>query len=86
VLDGDLVAKEPRRAGAGVGDQRLGLRQFQRELLAQELSEATFDLLSFGSWSGEPEQDVIGLCRVSGYAEGCWDRPWLLGLALKSSA
>ena len=39
VLDGDLVAEEPRRAGAGVGDQRLGLRQLQRELLVQELTE-----------------------------------------------
>jgi hypothetical protein len=35
----------------------------------QELREATFDLLSFGLWSGEPEQDVVGLCRVAGYAE-----------------
>ena len=65
VLDGDLVAEEPRRAGAGVGDQRLGLRQLQRELLVQEPSEATFDLLSFGSWSGEPEQDVIGVSDVT---------------------
>ena len=32
VLDGDLVAEEPRRAGAGVGDQGLGLVQLQGEL------------------------------------------------------
>jgi hypothetical protein len=47
VLGGDLVAEEPRRVGAGVGDQRLGLRQLQREFVVQELTEATFDLLSF---------------------------------------
>ena len=29
MLDGDLVAEEPRCAGAGVGDQGLGLVQFQ---------------------------------------------------------
>ena len=31
----------------------------------QELSEATFDLLGFGLWSGEPEQDVIGIPDVT---------------------
>jgi hypothetical protein len=65
VLDDDLVAEEPRRAGAGVGDQRLGLRQLQREFVVQELTEATFDLLSFGSWAGEPEQDVICVADVT---------------------
>jgi len=35
----------------------------------QEPGEATFDLLSFGLRSGEPEQDVVGLCRVACYAE-----------------
>jgi hypothetical protein len=47
VLDGDLIAEEPRRLGAGVGDQRLWLGQLQLEVIAQELGEATFDLLSF---------------------------------------
>jgi len=69
VPDGDLVAEEPRRVRAGVGDQRLGLGQLQLEVLLQELSEATFDLLGFGLRSGEPEQDVIGLCRAASYAE-----------------
>jgi hypothetical protein len=41
VLGGDLVAEEPRRAGAGVGDQRLCLGQLQLEVILQELSEAT---------------------------------------------
>jgi hypothetical protein len=69
VTHGDLVAEEPCRAGAGVGDQRLGLGQFQLEVFLQELGEATFDLLGFGLWSGEPEQDVVGLCRAASYAE-----------------
>jgi hypothetical protein len=37
VLDGDVVAEEPRRLGAGVRDQRLAFRQFQLEVLAQEV-------------------------------------------------
>ncbi len=65
VLGGDLVADEPRSAGAGVGDPRLCLRQFQLELIAQELTEATFDLLSFGRRSGEPEQEVVGIADVN---------------------
>ena len=65
VAHGDLVAEEPRRASAGVGDQRLGLGQLQLEVLLQELSEATFDLLGFGLRSGEPEQDVIGIPDVT---------------------
>jgi hypothetical protein len=69
VCDGDVVAEEPRRVAAGVGDRRLGLGQLQVEVIAQELSEATFDFLGFGLRSGEPEQDVIGLCRVACYAE-----------------
>jgi hypothetical protein len=80
VAHGDLVAEEPRRTGAGVGDQRLGLGQLQLEVLLQELSEATFDLLGFGLRSGEPEQDVIGLCRVSGYAERTLGSPVVAGV------
>jgi hypothetical protein len=59
MLGGDLIAEEPRRVGAGVGDQRLVLGQLQLEVISQEPAEATFDLLSFGLWSGEPEQDII---------------------------
>ena len=66
MLGGDLVAEEPRRAGAGMGDQRLGLGQLELEILLQELSEATFDLLGFGLRSGEPEQDVV---RVPGVTQ-----------------
>jgi hypothetical protein len=69
VCDGDVVAEEPRRVGAGVGDQRLGLGQLELEVIAQELGEATLDLFGSGLRSGEPEQDVIGLCRVASYAE-----------------
>jgi hypothetical protein len=69
VLGGDLVAEEPRRIGAGMGDQRLCLGQLQLEVIVQELGEATLDLLGFGLRSGEPEQDIVGLCRVPSYAE-----------------
>ena len=56
VPDGDLVAEEPRRAGAGMGDQRLGLGQLQLEVFLQELGEATFDLLGFGLRSVNPSR------------------------------
>jgi hypothetical protein len=48
-----------------VGDQRLCLGQLQLEVLMQELSEATFDLLSFVLRSSEPEQNVIGVPDVT---------------------
>jgi hypothetical protein len=67
-LDGDVVAEESRGAGAGVGDQRLVLVQLQLEVVAQELGEALLDLFGFGLGSGEPEQVVVGLCRLPGYA------------------
>jgi len=69
VLDGDLVAEEPRRARAGVGDQRLLLRQFQLEVVLQEPGKAVSDLLCLGFRSGEPEEVVICLCRLPDYAE-----------------
>jgi hypothetical protein len=36
VLDDDLIAEEPRRLGAAVGDQRFLCGQLQREFAAQE--------------------------------------------------
>jgi hypothetical protein len=69
VLDGDLVAEEPGRACAGVGDQRFVLGEFELEFVAQELGQALFDVLGFGLRSGEPEQMVVCLCRVPGYAD-----------------
>jgi hypothetical protein len=64
VLDDDLVAEEGRRLGAGVRDQRLVLVEFQLEVIAQELCEALLDLLGFGLGSGEPEEVILGLCRL----------------------
>jgi hypothetical protein len=69
VLDGDFIAEEPRRAGAGVGDQRLFWRQLQLEIVTQELGQALLDLLCLGLWPGEPEEVVICLCRLPDYAE-----------------
>jgi hypothetical protein len=71
VLDGDLVAEESGRAGAGVGDQRLALGEFELEFVTQELGQALFDVFGFGLWSGEPEQMVVCLCRLPGYAAWC---------------
>jgi hypothetical protein len=68
VPDGDLVAEEPRRAGAGMGDQRLVLGQFQLEILTQEPCQALLDLLGFGPWPDEPQEMIIGLCRAPDYA------------------
>ena len=65
VLDGDLVAEEPRRARAGVGDQRFVRREFQLELFAQEHRKTLFDLFGLGLGPGEPEQVVIGVAHVT---------------------
>jgi hypothetical protein len=48
VLDGDLVAEEPRRASAGVGDQGLVRVELQGEGLSQEPRQFRLDLLGFG--------------------------------------
>jgi len=69
VLDGDLVAEEGRRLGAGVRDQGLVLVEVQLEVVAQELCQALLDLLGFSLGSGEPEEVIVGLCRGPGYAD-----------------
>jgi RNA-directed DNA polymerase len=49
--DGDLVAEEPRRFRAGVGDHRLGLGQLQLEVIAQAPVLANlFMHFAFDSW------------------------------------
>jgi hypothetical protein len=65
VLDGDLVAEERRRLGAGVRDQGLIRRQFQLEVLTQERRETLLDLLGFGLGSGEPEKVIVGVADIS---------------------
>jgi hypothetical protein len=65
VLDGDVIAEESGRAGAGVGDQRLVLGQFQGEVFPEELGQALFDVFGFGFGSGEPEKGVIGISAVA---------------------
>jgi hypothetical protein len=65
VLDVDLVAEEPCRPSAGVGEQRLVGGQFQLEFVMQELRQTLFDFLCFGLWSGESEQVIVGLSYVS---------------------
>jgi len=65
VLDGDLIAKETGRAGAGVGYQRLFLREFQLEFILQERSQSLLDLLGFSLGPGEPEQMIICVSAIS---------------------
>jgi hypothetical protein len=52
-----------------VGDQGFLPRQLQLEVIAQECREAGLDLLSLGLRPGEPEEVIVGLCRVPDYAE-----------------
>ena len=59
MLDGDLVAEEPRSPRSGVSDQGLLLGQFQLEIVMQEPRQAPFDLFGLGFGSGEPEQMII---------------------------
>ena len=65
VLDGDLVAEEGRCAGSGVRDQSFVLVEFELEFITQERCEAGPDLLSFGFWSGEPEEGVVGVPDIA---------------------
>ena len=45
VLGPDLIAEKGRRLAGGVGDQRLGVGQFQLQFLAQEPPDRRPDLL-----------------------------------------
>jgi hypothetical protein len=65
VLDGDLIAEEPRRAGAGVGDQGLGLVQFQGEGLPQERRQLCLDLFGFGLRPDESQDVVVCVPEVA---------------------
>jgi hypothetical protein len=49
VLDDDVIAEEPRRLGAGVGDQGLIRVEFQGEGLSQEPCQLRLDLLGCAS-------------------------------------
>lgn len=65
----DLVAEEPGRARAGMGDQGLVRRQIQLEFFTQERRQFKLDLFGLGFRSGEPEQVIVGLCRARDYAD-----------------
>jgi len=68
VLDGDVIAEEPRWLAAGAGDQGLGRVEFQSEGLPEELCDLGLDLLGFGLRPGESQYVIICLCRHPGYA------------------
>jgi hypothetical protein len=65
VLHGDVVAEEPRPLAAGVGDQGLGLTEFQPEVVPEELCQPGLDLLGLGPRPGEPQQVIICVPYVS---------------------
>ena len=64
VLDGDFVAEESCRVGAGVGDERLVGVEVQREFVAQEPGQRILDGLGFGLRSDEPQDVVVGVAAV----------------------
>jgi hypothetical protein len=65
----DLIAEESCRFRAGMGDQRLVLREFKLESALQELLQMLFDLLGFCPWTTETEQEVIRIPDVPKAAE-----------------
>ena len=54
-----MVAEEPRPLGAGVGDQGLGVAEFQPEGLPEEPREPGLDLLGFGLRPDKSQYVVI---------------------------
>ena len=59
VLDPDVVAEEPRRLAAGVGDQGFLLAEFQPEGLPEERGQPGLDLLGFGLRPGKSQYVII---------------------------
>ena len=59
VLDGDVIAEEPRPLAAGVGDQGLVLVEFQSEGLPEELRQPGLDLLGFGLRPDESQYVIV---------------------------
>jgi hypothetical protein len=60
----DLVAEKPGGLRPPVGDQGLGRRQLLLELIVQELSDPSLDLLGLLPGSSEAQQPVIGIAAV----------------------
>ncbi|MGH8055984.1 MAG: hypothetical protein ACREOH_01920 [Candidatus Entotheonellia bacterium] len=60
-----VVAENPRGWGARVRDPRLGGGEFQREVIAQELSERVLDRFGFVSWPAESDQPISRIAPVS---------------------
>jgi hypothetical protein len=54
-----------------VGDHGLLGGEGELELVAQERGELGLDLLGFGLRAGEPQEVIVGLCRLPGYAAWC---------------
>jgi hypothetical protein len=68
MLDGDVIAEEPRVLAARVGDQGFLLVQLQPEGLPEELRERCLDLFGFGLRPDKSQYVIIRLCRPMDYA------------------
>jgi hypothetical protein len=52
-----------------VGDARLRVREGEVEFVGQELTDLFLDGSDFGDAAVADDDEIIGLCRVSGYAD-----------------
>jgi hypothetical protein len=69
VQHNNLIAEEPSGFRPPVRDQGLGRRQFQLQLIMQERTDLSRDLLSLLPGTGEAQQPVIGLWGPVDYAD-----------------
>ena len=46
-------------------DQSLGLREFELERVAQELSDQPFDFFGFTSWADEAKKEIVSITDVA---------------------
>jgi hypothetical protein len=67
---GDLVAEELCRLASRVSDERLFLREFSLESVAQEFFEALFDLLGFGFGADKSQNEIISVPAIPESAVG----------------
>jgi hypothetical protein len=55
----EVIAEEPRGLCPRMGDQGLGLGEFELEVLAQEPSDRLLDRLSLTAWAAKPQQPIL---------------------------
>lgn len=85
VTDHHLVAEESGGVCPPVGDQGLGRRKFQVEMIAQELADTSLDLFGLLPGACEAEQPIVGLCRPPDYVDCGGERAGQQGLSVSGS-